>query len=243
MSTRITVISAFLLLFFASGIFAMESDANSNNEESGITITKKEVEAYLKGEYNRTFTYYGDISIIGAIELENKFLLRAGASIGRSSGETDIRSFFNAGYLNFLGVPVNMDLFYIYNGLPDYHAHTQTVLPVISYNAKHAGISLGMNFRFSHFFDGPLQFESLLTFYVYFNFIYTDSLQIGVSIGNFNEFQAKNMGAYSLIFYSNMRLDKNLSIINEIELMQSGGDGLSTILYGFAWRGGVKVSW
>jgi len=51
------------------------------------------------------------------------------------------------------------------------------------------------------------------------------------------------MGAYSLCLYSAVAINKQWSIINDIELLQSGSVGLSANFYGINWRGGVKFTW
>jgi len=246
----------FLLLFCAgiANVFTQEPDtdyeeepaivsAEEQKKTSFIYITSSAAEAYLKGEYNRAYTYYGDISLIGSLELNNIINFRGGFAIGRSAGNFDISTFINTSYSPFARIPLKFSFSYIYNWLPEFKSHTHAVLPFVSFNGRIAGVSLGVNFRFSNFFDDAAIFESILTFFVYFNIINTSSLQIGVGAGNFNDFNAKNIGAYSLLIYSTVILDKNLSIMNEIEIMQSGGDGLTANFYGFSWRGGVKYSW
>jgi len=255
MSLKSNVLLLFIFLFLigVSNVFAQELDDNSGQESeyvseepsktSFINITSKEVEGYLKGEYNRAYTYYGEISAIGAVEFNKMVKLRGGLAVGRSVGNTDVGAFINACYSPFTNIPLNFSLSYINNWLPEYKSHTQTILPLVSFNARIAGVSLGINFRFSSYFDDPAIFESILTFFAYFNIINTSSLKIGAGAGNFNDFYAKNIGAYSLLIYSVLYLDENLSIMNDIEIMQSGGDGLTANFYGFAWRGGVKYSW
>jgi len=215
----------------------------SLNNIHAVEITKSEIEAFLRGEYSRAFNYYGDISAIGSIELNNMFAFRLGFSLGNAADSTNIKTHTSAAYIPFSRIPLDFRVIYIYNGIPDYENHTHTILPLVSYNAARAGISIGPGLRFTSFFNEIAIFESILSFSVYFNFINNDSLRIGISIANFNDFQIKNFGAYSLKFNTAIRLDSNLQIINDLELSQSGGDGLSTAFYGFGWRGGIRYTW
>ncbi|MCL2759502.1 MAG: hypothetical protein FWD22_04760 [Treponema sp.] len=209
-----------------------------------LEITEKELEAFLRGEYNRSSTYCGDMSAAGGIELNNQYKIKSGVSVGKSAGLVDINAFTGAKYTPLSNVPhLAVSLAYIYNGLPVYETHTHSILPVISYNAERAGISIGPNFRFVSFFGEKPIFETILSFDIYFNFVNDETLAIGLSVGNFSEFYPKNMGAYSLSLNAIIRLDSNWSLINQLELMQSGGDGFSTTFYGFGWRGGAKYSW
>jgi hypothetical protein len=215
----------------------------SLNKIHAVEITESEIEAFLTGEYNRAFNYYGDISAIGSIKLNNMFVFKAGFSLGNAAGSINIETHTSAAIFPFSGIPLDFRVLYIYNGKPDYEKHSHTILPLVSFNTAVFGISAGFSLRFTSYFNEPAIFESVLSFSVYFNFINNDKLCIGMGIGNFNDFQAKNFGAYSLKLNTEIRLDKNWQIINDLELLQSGGDGLSTVFFGFGWRGGVRYKW
>jgi len=208
-----------------------------------IDINGKEIEACITGEYNRSINYIVSMSAVGGIEFNNMFKFRSGVSVGKSEDGADINAFLSGRYYPFSKIPFSFSLAYIYNGLPEYESHTHSIFPFISYNTRRAGVSIGPNFRFSSFFGETAQFESIISSCVYFNFINNDVLRIGVSVANFNEFYAKNMGAYSLSINTVIRLDYNWFLINEFELMQSGGDGFTTNFYGFCWRGGARFAW
>jgi hypothetical protein len=215
----------------------------------GIELTGKEAEAHLRGEYNRSYNFFGDISAIGAVELNHWMQFKAGISLGWAEGITEIKIFNNArfnllkkwtqGPLGLLGLGFS----WMYNGLPEYEAHSHTLLPVIYYNAKYGGISIGPSFRFTSYFNEPAIFHPTLSISVYANFVNNEKLRIGVSLANFNDFQANNFALYSLCFNSAVRINSRWSILNELELKQSGGDGLSAAFYGVALRGGARFTW
>jgi len=223
-----------LLIFFISiqEIHALDTE-----------ITGKEAEAHLKGEFNRDYYFYGEISTIGALELDNRLKFKTGFSLGWAEGITDIRVFTNARFGLPVKWPLGLGFSWIYNGLSEYEAHSHTVLPVFYYNAKYGGISIGPGFRFSSFFKEAIIFEPTLSISVYANFINNEKFRIGVIIANFNDFQAHNFGFYSLCFNSAVRINRFWSILNELELKQSGGDGLTTTFYGIALRGGARFTW
>ena len=208
-----------------------------------IEITGKEAALYSKMEYNRSFLGYGNISTTGAIELNNICSFRGGFLLGTTKYYTDIRFFTDAALAPWAKIPLRFSLAYIYNGLPQYKAHAHTILPVVSYNGKWAGIGAGVAFRFTSFFRETALFESILSFSGYVNFVNNEKLRIGICCANFNDFYAGNMGAYSLSLYSAVHINKQWSIINDIELLQSGSVGLSANFYGINWRGGVKFTW
>jgi hypothetical protein len=208
-----------------------------------IEITEKEAEAYLGGEYERNAHFYGDISAVGAVELNKRLKFRTGISLGRAEDITDIRIFANARFGLPVKWPLGLGLSWIYNGLPEYEAHSHTVLPVFYYNAKYGGITIGPGFRFVSFFKEPAIFEPTLSIMVYANFINNDKLRIGISLANFNDFQIRNFALYSLCVNSAVRINCRWSVLNELELKQSGGDGLSAAFYGIALRGGARYTW
>jgi len=208
-----------------------------------IGITGKEAEAHLRGEYNRDYYFFGDISAIGALELNNRLALKTGFSIGWAEGITDIKIFTGARLGFSAKWPLGLGLSWVYNGLPEYKAHSHTLLPCLSWNAKYWGIAIGPSLRFTSFFKEPAIFEPTLSVGAYANFVNNEKLRIGVIIANFNDFQAQTFGFFSLCFNSAVRINRCWSVLNELELKQSGLDGFTTAFYGIALRGGVKYTW
>jgi hypothetical protein len=208
-----------------------------------IEITEKEAEAHLRGEYNRNYYFFGDISAIGGIEVNNRLKFRTGLSIGWAQDITDIRIFSSARFSLLEKRPLGVELSWIYNGLPEYEAHSHTLLPCLSWNAKYWGIKIGPSLRFTSFFSESTIFETTLSIGAYANFVNNEKLRIGVNIANFNDFQAHTFGFFSVCFNSAMRINPCWSILNELELKLSGVDGLTTNFYGIALRGGAKFTW
>jgi hypothetical protein len=224
---KIPIIFLFLLSF--NNLFSLE-------------ITNKEFETNLIIDYNKTFLFNGGLSFSSGLEFNNSFLFRTGISFGTMRETADIK-FFMGAHINPFSFPLIFSLSYIYNWLPDYDVRTSTIMPVISYNAKWAGISIGYNFRFTTFFGADQLFETVLSASAYVNFANNEKLRIGLSIGNFSEFQAKNMVSYSAVLYSTIHINKNFSLINDIELIPSGLGGRTTVFYEIELHMGVKYSW
>jgi hypothetical protein len=208
-----------------------------------IGITGKEAEAHLRGEYNRDYHFFGDISAIGAVELNNRLAIKTGFSIGRAEDITDIKAFTNARFGLLAEWPLGLGLAWMYNGLPEYKAHSHTLLPAVSWNAKYGGITIGPSFRFTSFFNEPAIVEPTLSISVYVNFINNERLRIGAILANFNNFQTHNFGHYLLCINSAVRINSSWSVLNEVEAKQSGGDGLTSAFYGIALRGGARFIW
>jgi len=208
-----------------------------------MEITEKDVSGFYSGVYTRSNDFVNEVSAIGSFELEEKYLFRGGLALGRSLSSNDINTFLNVNYSPFENIPLAFAVSYIYNGLPKFKTHANSIIPFVSYNAERAGILLGCNFRFTRFFQESAQFESVISFYGYFNIINNETLCIGIGGGNFRDFHAENFGAYSLNFYGKVQIDDNWQVISDVELKQSGGDGLSTTLYGITFCTGVKYSW
>jgi len=247
-------ISFIVILFSLQSLFALETDTEARAETGEgeaaasfpLGITAIELEAYLGAEYNRGNFNNGSVMLIAGIEFIDLVFLRCGLSYTQSTLSTNLDSFFNAKVSPFSGrylSPLNFSVSYIYNGMLDLDVHMHSVLPFISYETSRAGVSIGCSFRFTSFFGEEPEFETVLSFYGYFNFITTETFMLGLGAGTFNNFNARNMAAIWLNINAKFLLNRNFSIYNEIEIMQSGMDGLSATFYGFAWRGGVKYSW
>ena len=208
-----------------------------------ITITGREIEGHMGLEYNRSFLWYGELSTIGSVELNNRCAFRSGISLGKTEDDADIKMFTGIRYYPLKKIPLQVSMAYMYNGLPLYQTHSHTILPVFSFGSGRAGIAVGPGFRFTAFLGEPAVFESLVSFSGYFNFINRETLDIGVSCANFGDFYAGNIGAYSFGVNSMVRANRQLAITNRIKLMQSGSIALSANFYGIAWQTGVKYTW
>jgi hypothetical protein len=211
-----------------------------------IDITEKELEVYLGGEYNRSFSSRADLSAVGSLKPQSAVTVRGGLSAGSLSGTAVIKAFSAARvspFRNMPLLPLQFSLLYVYNNLLGYDVSVHSILPVVSYNAARAGISCGPNFRFTSFFGEPAVFEPINSFSAYVNIINGEKRRLEAVIGNFGDFYAKNMGAYSFKLNYAEYVTRNWTVINEIEVLQSGSDAMSANFYGLAWRGGAKYLW
>jgi hypothetical protein len=208
-----------------------------------ISITEKELGFGFRVEYDRAFLSLWGLSAMGAIELNGNFSFSGGILFGKTEAYTGIKTFAGVRHNPWENMPLDFSFVYVFNGLPEYEAHSHTILPLVSLNGRWAGIAIGPGLRFSSFFGEPALFESSLSFSGYVNLINNQMLQAGISCGNFDDFYVGNTGAYWLAFYGLLSLKKHWYISNELALHQSGSTGLSTAFYGIAFRGGVRYKW
>ena len=210
-----------------------------------MLITGKELGFGLRGEYNRTFASCGDFSLLGAIELNDKYTFKGGFAIGNLDDDTEIKAFTSGHIALFSVIPLYVNLAYNYYGLPEqrYNFHANAALPSVSLNGRWAGITIGVNFRFSSFLDEPSIFEPALAFLGYVNFFNNERLRVALSCANFSDFYMGNMGAYFFKLNADIHITNQWSLLSAIELLQSGGDGLTTAFYGIAYSGGLKFVW
>jgi len=208
-----------------------------------IQITSKNSGFYFTPEYNRAFNFCWDISAVGSIELNNRYIIKSGFAMGTTGRVFDM-DFFTGGEMFFnAGIPIYVSLAYNYNGIPEYENHTHSIPLLVSLKGQWAGISIGPNFRFTSFFGEPPIFEPILSISIYIVLIDSDFLRLGLKAANFDNFTFGNFGAYFFNLNSVVRLNKRLSIVNEIEILQSGSVTLASNFYGFVYRGGVEFSW
>jgi len=208
-----------------------------------LDFTKKEADFTFRGEYNRALVYSVELSALGAVELNGRYIFKGGLALGSSGGSADIKMCFQGGVGQLFKVPLYAGLAYFYNGLPEFETHQQTLLPVVAYKGRRAGIAVGTSLMFTSFFGERALFETVLSFSAYFNFINSEKMLIGIGIANFNDFYAGLMGSYWFALNSLISLNDRWSLINGIELLQSGSTALAANFYGIVYRAGVKVAW
>ncbi|MCL2762497.1 MAG: hypothetical protein FWD36_04725 [Treponema sp.] len=234
------IMAVFLFFLCLSGI-----SAESPESSSAVQLTKKELGFAVRGEYNRTFASGGDFALFGALELNERYTFKAGFALGNIDNDAEIKAFSSGHISPFSKVPLCFNFSYMYYSLPepiyDYHAHS--LLPYLSLDGHWAGLAVGYNFRFITFFDEPPMYEPALAFLGYVNFLHNEKLRVGLSCANFSEFYMGNMGAYSFKLSSDIHVTGRWTILFELELLQSGGDGLTSTFYGIAYRGGVRFAW
>jgi hypothetical protein len=249
---RALVLFFVFFLHFVSDICALD-----------LRITGTELDVTLKSEYNRTFNFGISGAASGALELNDCYMLSGGINLGGAdfkSGDSvfEFDVFLKNEYRFPLKTPLFVSLLYIFNTLPDYAATMHTLLPAFSGKWKWAGFSIGPSLRFSDYDSSDIIFEPILSFSVYCFVINTETIQAGLTWTNYSNFLAGNMWSYYLNMNSVIRIInnpaeergikpslqiKNLSLINEIELHQSGGVGLASTFYGIAYRGGIQCQW
>ena len=224
----------FIFLFFIAAHVSFGMD---------LKITGKEIEVFCSPEYNRALNFCWDLSTVGIVKLNDSNAVNAGLALGSVGTVFEIKGFAGGEIALPVSIPLYIGLYYNYNGLPEYENHTHSIPLLFSYKGKRAGAVLGINSRFTSFLGEPPVFEPILCVSLY-AFIYkTDILQFKIEVSNFNDFTYNNLGAYIIKLNNNINLNKRLSLINEIELHQSGSFTLVSNFYGVSYHGGVIFLW
>jgi hypothetical protein len=203
----------------------------------------------VKPEFNRTFYYSNDFEFTGIFPLDDlRVNIKGGTALGLLGGGQKevvaaLKTFFSLDYSPSFTPFLRFGVAYIYNGLPQYGTDTLSILPFAAVDWKWAGFAVGITNRWSTFFDESAIYESVLALSVYVNFYVSEKFKIGLRGANYSDFEARNFGAYFFNLNSIVRILPQLSVINELELYQSGGGGLTTSFYGIAYRGGIVYKW
>ncbi|MDR2484984.1 MAG: hypothetical protein LBD55_06285 [Treponema sp.] len=211
----------------------------------GDNRTRVKLGFAFEPELNRTFGASVGFSGFGSLTLNTRFAMKGegGISLGTTGTAYDIKTFAKAEMGFPFRVPLSASFHYIYNGLPAYKTHIQSLIPMVSLNGRWAGFSIGPAWHFTAFNREELIVESVLAFSGYVNFYNTGKARIGLQCANITNFVSRNMGAYSLKLYSQADIIRGCSLINEITLYQSGSVGLAAVFYGAAYRGGIIFTW
>jgi len=218
------------------------SNDNKNNSK-GIKITNFDIEYFTNADFNRTYQFVGSSSLAFKLTFNDKVAVKEGISFSWTDNVKETNLFTNAGYRILTKFPLEAKLAWVYNGLPDYDTHVHSLAPLVSWNAKYYGISVGYGFRFTSFFGEGVLVEHLLPLGIYVNFINNENICVGMSLANFDDYRIDSFIAFALAAKVSIFLGKGFSITNELEFRQSGVDGLSATFHGIVWKGGIKLSW
>jgi hypothetical protein len=220
------------LFFFMSGIYCFSLD-----------VSRKELGAAFALEYDRAFSQGFTVSTQGLVELNDNVSFKGGFAFWKVSSAYELDTFIKGEYALPIRFPLHFYLSYIYNGMPDYETHSHSLLYTAMIKGRWAGVSLGSNLQFTSFFDDPVLFEPSIAFSGYVNFYNSEVCRIGISVSNYSDFSAGSFGFffYGLNFMA--RVSKLVSIINDLEIRQTGNAGLSADFYGISYRTGVVFSW
>jgi hypothetical protein len=233
-----------MLLIFLICIQSIHAQDAKTSDDLGIEITNVETEYFLISDFNRTFNYVGGFSTTGKIEFNNRVAVKEGVYLNCWPDNVNIiKLFTHATYRILANWPLEAKLAWVYNGLPDYETHSHAIAPVISWNEKYYGISVGYGFRFTSFFSERPLAEHMWPVGVYVNFINNKRICVGMSLANYTDFQIDSFIAFALAAKISINLEDGFSLINELEFRQSGVDGLTATVHGVVWKGGAKLTW
>ncbi|MDR0722998.1 MAG: hypothetical protein LBF75_09465 [Treponema sp.] len=209
-----------------------------------LRITEAELGLAYRPEYTRVFTYSWDMSCFGSLELNDRLTFKSGLALGQVGSVFALYTFASSAFaLPIPVVPLYVKVAYIYNGIPDYTTHIHTLLPTIELKGKWAGIAVGPSMRFTVFNQDPPVFEPIIALSGFVHVFYTEQLRIAITSGNYRDFVSGNMGSYSIGLTSQGNITKRLSLINELEILQTGSVGLVANIYGVVYKGGVVLHW
>jgi hypothetical protein len=208
-----------------------------------VQVTGKELEFYAAPEYNRAFYFCWDVQAELSVMLNNRYVIRGGLAAGFTGNVFDMKSFAEGEAALFKRVPLYLSFAYKFNGLPEYESYSHSIPLLASLKWERAGVSLGPTFRFSSFFGGTPVFEPILSFSVYVFLVKNNFLKCALKCANFDDFSSGNFGSYFLNLSGVIRLGRKFSLVNEIEVHQSGSAALTSGFYGIVYRGGAAFSW
>jgi hypothetical protein len=197
-----------------------------------------------KVEYNRAFQYCYGGQAEGGLEFNKRYAVLGGLYSGRLGGDPEISAFVGHRYLLPVpGVFLRINLTYLYNGIPGYSYESHSLIPFASVEGKYGGFFLGNTLRFTVFSGSPAVFEPVLAYYGFINIINNRKGKLSIGMANFSPFAAGNFGSYYFTLGSLIRLSDGVALVNEFDSYQTGSVGLTAVLYGIAWRGGVRLTW
>jgi hypothetical protein len=209
-----------------------------------LTVSGRSLDLKPSLEYNRSFLFCYGFQAEGCLELNGCYTIQGGLSSGLLDGRSEIRAFAGQKYL--LPIPqvsLGINFRYTYNGIPGYGYSSHSLIPFGSVEGKYGGLLLGSTLRYTVYRNSPVIFEPGFAYYAYINIIDTEKAGLRAGIANFSPFMAGNLGSYYFTLESLIRLSGQVVLVNEFDAYQTGSIALSSVLYGVAWRGGVRLTW
>jgi hypothetical protein len=206
-------------------------------------ITGAELSIDFSPEYNRSFEFCYDFSAAGSLEFENLFSLQGGIEAGQTGALFDIKTFVSSAVPLPLTIPLSVSLSYIYNGLPGYEAHTNTLLPMVSLKSERMGFALGTTLRFSSYYGSAGIFEVFPAFSWFVLLYGTERLMFSLTGANYYNFAAENFDTLLLSVNNTVAISSSMTVTNELILHWTGMWAFAGGFYGIAYRGGVVCSW
>jgi hypothetical protein len=209
----------------------------------------------LKPEFHRSLGFCQEFALTGEFLIGDSYGVRGGLALGNTGEKFDVDMFLGASYLLPLPVKLWVRFLYMFNTIPAYTYSVNTLFPSLSFQGKWGGAELGFAFHFT-IFDGDAIYEPVLGGRFFLNFPFIKKVKLAAGLGNFSAFNLGSLGAYFLFLESRICLNDPrspgnpekrwvplVSLINNLEFYQTGSIGLTAAFQGFAWQGGVRLSW
>jgi hypothetical protein len=219
-----------------------------------LGIGDVDAEISFKPEYSRNMGFCYEFAFIGDAEIEKSLLVQGGIALGQTGEEFDLDLFLDAGYR--LPLPLSIDLSvhleYLYNTIPGYLYQTNSLFPHLSYRNKWVGADLGSTLRFTTFDSELISFEPIISLRLFVNVLNLKLFKLLIGAGNFSTFNLGNLGAYYLFLRGRFDLagrqewiygSPSVSLVNTLNLYQTGSIALTSTLQSIAWQWGVCFSW
>jgi len=207
-----------------------------------LRITGGELGLRLAAEYNRTFLFCWDVATVGALELNSRHELRAGAALGRAGDVLEARLFAGGAAFPF-AVPLGFAVGYSHNAIPEYEFRSDSLRFLAFFDHGRWGVALGRALRFNSFFGQGVAFEPDWSWSFHVFFVDNDFLRLGLRVANFDDFVSRSRGNHSFVFNNLVRIMQRIALLNEIEIRQSGSFLLASNFYGLVYRGGLSFLW
>jgi hypothetical protein len=209
-----------------------------------LTVSDRSLDLKPRLEYNRSFLFCYGFQAEGSLELNGRYTIQGGLSSGLLDDRQETNVFAGQKYLLPISwVSLGINFRYIYNGIPGYGYTSHSLVPFGSVEGKYGGLLLGGTLRYTVYRNSPAIFEPVLAYYFYINIINSEKTRLRAGLANFSPFMAGNLGSYYFTLESLIRLGGQVALVNEFDAYQTGSIALSSVLYGVAWRGGVRLTW
>jgi hypothetical protein len=196
--------------------------------------------------YNRGFSYFGDLSGFFSAEFNGNLSLNCAAALGQRGEFFGFTAAARLAYgLPFFRpfVPLYFRSQYLYDGFPAWETSTHSLIPSAALEWKWFGLSLGYTLRWTVFAGEAALFEPVLAYRVYGKLYAAEDSSISLRISNFGDFYADNLGSVHLGLDNRFRIASGIQVKCDFELILSGNVKRIVSVYGVSFTEGIIFRW
>lgn len=234
----------FFITFFASPVSAETASLSSPELNHRFNLS-------TGFENNRTLGERWELRGIYQLDYDTHYRLQTGLSYNGTTGYLN-GIFIELGYEKIKDSPYSVRVKFLGNQNAQWKNTYNSIIPYFSWEASDYAVALGLNYRFSRFFEDDLwnifnyKNADISEVILYYRFgwslpLQADRYNLTIEFKNNHEFYAGNLGAYALFFNNSYQVNDRIKIYGNLGYWQTGSIALTATDYKITLHAGMEV--